>query len=113
MLQVEYSIESVTAESLNPEEINESVDDNSNQSVALEVFRVDGRSGALMTRAPLDREMVARYTVIVKATDQASPVTDRLSSTYVLPRLLIAECTPLKSCRHTKKDRLPGICALI
>lgn len=81
MLQVEYSIESVTAENLSPEEINESIDDSTNQSDAQEVFRVDGRSGALMTRAPLDREKVARYTVIVKATDQASPMSDRLSST--------------------------------
>ncbi|XP_063379045.1 protocadherin-like wing polarity protein stan [Cydia fagiglandana] len=73
--EVEYSIESVTADQL----------DDSNDSIeserAEEVFRVDGRSGALLTRAPLDREKVARYTVIVRATDQASPVSDRLSST--------------------------------
>lgn len=76
--QVEYSIESVTAEaSINDN--NESIDNE--QPDAQEVFRVDGRSGALLTRSPLDREKVARYTVIVKATDQASPVSDRLSST--------------------------------
>lgn len=73
---MEYSIESVTADSLNPE-ANESTNERTDAS---DVFRVDGRSGALLTRAPLDREKVARYTVIVKATDQASPVADRMSS---------------------------------
>ncbi|KAJ2938245.1 hypothetical protein O0L34_g17587 [Tuta absoluta] len=74
---VEYSIESVLAESSNPDDVN-STDE---QSDAQDVFRVDGRSGALLTRSPLDREKYARYTVVVKATDQASPVSDRLSST--------------------------------
>ncbi|KAH9644921.1 hypothetical protein HF086_014409 [Spodoptera exigua] len=78
--EVEYSIESVTAETLSTEDTNESID-NSEQIEAQDVFRIDGRSGALLTRSPLDREKVARYTVIVKATDQASPVSDRLSST--------------------------------
>nr|XP_049702759.1 protocadherin-like wing polarity protein stan isoform X2 [Helicoverpa armigera] len=78
--EVEYSIESVTAETLNPEDTNESID-NTEQIDSQDVFRIDGRSGALLTRSPLDREKVARYTVIVKATDQASPVSDRLSST--------------------------------
>lgn len=78
---MEYSIESVLAENLNPDEENESIDSSSDQTDIQDVFRVDGRSGALLTRAPLDREKVARYTVIVKATDQASPVSDRLSST--------------------------------
>lgn len=77
---MEYSIESVTAETLSTEDTNESID-NSEQIEAQDVFRIDGRSGALLTRSPLDREKVARYTVIVKATDQASPVSDRLSST--------------------------------
>lgn len=77
---MEYSIESVTAETLSTEDTNESID-NSEQVEAQDVFRIDGRSGALLTRSPLDREKVARYTVIVKATDQASPVSDRLSST--------------------------------
>lgn len=76
---MEYSIESVTADSLDPDEVNESIDNE--QSDTEDVFRVDGRSGALLTRAPLDREKFSRYTVIVKATDQASPVSDRLSST--------------------------------
>lgn len=78
---MEYSIEAVTAENVSPDDINESIDVSSDQSDIQDVFRVDGRSGALLTRAPLDREKVARYTVIVKATDQASPVSDRLSST--------------------------------
>uniref|UniRef100_A0A2A4J5X8 Protocadherin-like wing polarity protein stan n=1 Tax=Heliothis virescens TaxID=7102 RepID=A0A2A4J5X8_HELVI len=78
--EVEYSIESVTAETLNPEDTNESID-NTEQIDSQDVFRIDGRSGALLTRSALDREKVARYTVIVKATDQASPVSDRLSST--------------------------------
>ncbi|XP_026739662.1 protocadherin-like wing polarity protein stan [Trichoplusia ni] len=77
--EVEYSIESVTAETLSSEDTNESID-NTEQVDSQDVFRIDGRSGALLTRAPLDREKVARYTVIVKATDQASPVSDRLSS---------------------------------
>lgn len=76
--QVEYSIESVTAEA-SVDDSNDSIDNE--QPDAQEVFRVDGRSGALLTRSPLDREKVSRYTVIVKATDQASPVSDRLSST--------------------------------
>lgn len=79
---MEYSIDSVTAESLNPDEANESLDPDNEQTLdPQEVFRVDGRSGALLTRSNLDREKVSRYTVVVKATDQASPVTDRLSST--------------------------------
>lgn len=78
VLQVEYSIDSVKADYLNPEMMNESID--SEQVDAREVFRVDSRSGALLTRASLDREKVSRYTVIVKATDQASPLSDRMSS---------------------------------
>lgn len=78
---MEYSIESVTAESLNSDELNESVESTLDQSEAQDVFRVDSRSGALLTRSTLDREKVSRYTVVVKATDLASPVTDRLSST--------------------------------
>ncbi|XP_072940790.1 protocadherin-like wing polarity protein stan [Epargyreus clarus] len=78
--EVEYSIESVTADSLNPE-ANESTNERTDAS---DVFRVDGRSGALLTRAPLDREKVSRYTVIVKATDQASPVADRMSSSATI-----------------------------
>ena len=77
---MEYSIETVTAETLLTEDTNESID-NTEQIETQDVFRIDGRSGALLTRSPLDREKVARYTVIVKATDQASPVSDRLSST--------------------------------
>ncbi|GBP48920.1 Protocadherin-like wing polarity protein stan [Eumeta japonica] len=81
--EVEYSIESVSADSLNPEDINESIEE-SGSANAEDVFRVDGRSGALLTRAPLDREKVSRYTVIVKATDQASPASDRLSSSATI-----------------------------
>ncbi|XP_059052501.1 protocadherin-like wing polarity protein stan [Achroia grisella] len=79
--EVEYSIESVSAETLNLEDTNESIDTSNEQPDTQDVFRVDGRSGALLTRSTLDREKVARYTVIVKATDQASPISDRLSST--------------------------------
>lgn len=75
---MEYSIDSVKADYLNPEMVNESID--SEQVDGREVFRVDSRSGALLTRASLDREKVSRYTVIVKATDQASPLSDRMSS---------------------------------
>ncbi|CAH2107056.1 unnamed protein product [Euphydryas editha] len=80
--EVEYSIDSVKAESLKPEDMNESID--TEQVVAQDVFRVDGRSGALLTRATLDREKVSRYTVIVKATDQANPLSDRLSSSATI-----------------------------
>ncbi|KAG7299928.1 hypothetical protein JYU34_016953 [Plutella xylostella] len=81
--EVDYSIESVTSETLNPDDDNESLDSSNEQVLgeSQEVFRVDGRSGALLTRAALDREKVARYTVVVKATDQANPLSDRLSST--------------------------------
>ncbi|XP_013177867.1 PREDICTED: protocadherin-like wing polarity protein stan isoform X1 [Papilio xuthus] len=82
--QVEYTIDSVSADSLNPEEMNESMEGDNEQASTPDVFRVDGRSGALLTRAPLDREKVSRYTVIVKATDQASPVSDRLSSSATI-----------------------------
>lgn len=80
---MDYSIESVTSETLNPDDDNESLDSSNEQVLgdSQEVFRVDGRSGALLTRAALDREKVARYTVVVKATDQANPLSDRLSST--------------------------------
>ncbi|CAK1552868.1 unnamed protein product [Leptosia nina] len=80
--EVEYSIDSVTADLLNPED-NESIDSRE-VTDSQDVFRVDGRSGALLTRATLDREKVSRYTVIVKATDQASPVADRLSSSATI-----------------------------
>lgn len=82
VFQVEYSIESVIAENVIQEDGNESIENSSELNVDnQEVFRVDGRSGALLTRSSLDREKISRYTVIVKATDQASPVSDRLSST--------------------------------
>ncbi|XP_041976162.1 protocadherin-like wing polarity protein stan isoform X2 [Aricia agestis] len=74
--EVEYSIDSVIADGVDQD--NESVD--SGEQTESNVFRVDGRSGALLTRDSLDREKVSRYTVIVKATDQASPLSDRLSS---------------------------------
>ncbi|CAF4901464.1 unnamed protein product [Pieris macdunnoughi] len=80
--EVEYSIDSVTADLLDPEN-NESIDSKEVLD-SQDVFRVDGRSGALLTRASLDREKVSRYTVIVKATDQANPVSDRLSSTATI-----------------------------
>ncbi|RVE52505.1 hypothetical protein evm_002899 [Chilo suppressalis] len=79
--EVEYSIESVVAATQAVGEENESIDTSSEQADVQDVFRIDGRSGALLTRAALDREKYARYTVIVRATDQASPVSDRLSST--------------------------------
>ncbi|OWR45133.1 cadherin [Danaus plexippus plexippus] len=75
--EVEYSIDTVVAETLDPVDVNESI---VTETEAADVFRVDGRSGALLTRSALDREKVARYTVIVKATDQASPLADRMSS---------------------------------
>ncbi|XP_050342751.1 protocadherin-like wing polarity protein stan [Nymphalis io] len=81
--EVEYSIDSVKADSLKQEDINESIDSTEHVD-AQDVFRVDGRSGALLTRASLDREKVSRYTVIVKATDQASPLSDRLSSSATI-----------------------------
>lgn len=77
--EVEYSIESVSADDFNDEN-NESLDTDVKLDQQ-EVFRVDSRSGALLTRAPLDREKIARYTVIVKASDQANPISDRLTST--------------------------------
>ncbi|XP_050681661.1 protocadherin-like wing polarity protein stan isoform X2 [Leptidea sinapis] len=81
--EVEYSIESVTADVLNSDD-NESMDSSKEVTDTEDVFRVDGRSGALLTRSSLDREKVSRYTVIVKATDQANPVSDRMSSSTTI-----------------------------
>lgn len=65
--EIEYGIESVnggaTAE-------NES-----------QTFRIDGRTGVVSTRSTLDRETSDLFTLVVTATDNASPATERKSAT--------------------------------
>ncbi|KAL7299168.1 hypothetical protein TKK_0007766 [Trichogramma kaykai] len=47
-------------------------------------FRIDTRSGIVTTRTTLDREKTEVYTVIVQATDLATPSTNRQSSSATL-----------------------------
>lgn len=72
LLQVEYSIESVASEG-----------DLSTEEEDAAAFRMDQKTGILSTRSQLDREKVSRYTVIVLASDQASPITDRRTARLV------------------------------
>lgn len=44
-------------------------------------FKIDSRTGVISTRSPLDREAAEVYTMIVTATDQATPVAERKSAT--------------------------------
>lgn len=44
-------------------------------------FRIDPKSGIITTRALLDRERSEVYTLVVMATDQGLPVSERKSST--------------------------------
>lgn len=48
---------------------------------APETFRIEPKSGTVSTRAPLDREKVQRYSLVVVASDMAVPLADRRSST--------------------------------
>lgn len=44
-------------------------------------FRIDENTGAIYTKADLDREVVSSYTLIVMATDKAVEIDDRRSAT--------------------------------
>lgn len=46
-----------------------------------QAFRIDGRSGVVSTRGTLDRETNDLYTLVVTATDNASPQSERKSAT--------------------------------
>nr|XP_022918571.1 protocadherin-like wing polarity protein stan isoform X2 [Onthophagus taurus] len=66
--QVEYSIKSVSGGGL------------SNEDDDKRAFKIDAKSGVITTRTLLDRETTEVYTLIVEATDQATPATARRSS---------------------------------
>lgn len=67
--EVEYSIESITGGGVSmPEEDNKA-------------FKIDGKSGVITTRTSLDRETTEVYTLIVQASDLATPQSARRSST--------------------------------
>lgn len=51
-------------------------------------FRMDQKSGVLSTRSQLDREKASLYSIVVHATDQASPVSERRSSRLLFITLL-------------------------
>ncbi|KAL5289018.1 CELSR2 family protein [Megaselia abdita] len=73
--EIEYGIESVTG--------GESPEANIN------TFRIDGRTGAISTRASLDRETVDMYSLIVTASDLATPQSERHTATAtVLVKIL-------------------------
>lgn len=67
--EIEYAIDSVTGGGMTTAEQDATA------------FKIDGRTGVISTRSPLDRELSDIYTMIVKATDQASPQTERKSAT--------------------------------
>lgn len=66
--EVEYSIESVNGGGTSSEE-----EDN-------HAFKIDSKTGVITTRMLLDRETTEVYTLIIQATDLASPQTARRSS---------------------------------
>lgn len=67
--EIEYAIESVTGGGMT------TVEQDAN------AFKIDGRTGVISTRSSLDREMSDVYTILVTATDNASPQTERKSAT--------------------------------
>lgn len=67
--EVEYSLQSVTGGGMSSPETD-------NQA-----FRVDSRTGVITTRTLLDRETTEVYTLIVQASDMASPQSTRRTST--------------------------------
>lgn len=58
-----------------------SVDGGHHSDDESQTFRIDGRTGVVSTRSGLDRETSDMYTLIVTATDNASPQTERRSAT--------------------------------
>lgn len=67
--QIEYSLASVESGGLDTGE---------------GLFSIDSQSGLVTTRQPLDRETAEVYTVLVRASDSAQPLSARLTSTVSL-----------------------------
>ncbi|KAI5754092.1 hypothetical protein M8J77_005676 [Diaphorina citri] len=66
--EIEYSIQSIDAGGLG------------SSNGASDTFSLDPHSGVITTRVSLDRETTQVYTIVVVATDQALPVSERRSS---------------------------------
>lgn len=67
--EVEYSIKSISGGGNSPEG-----DDNN-------AFKIDSKTGVITTRTLLDRETTEVYTLIIQASDLASPQSARRTST--------------------------------
>ncbi|XP_055380293.1 protocadherin-like wing polarity protein stan [Condylostylus longicornis] len=67
--EIEYGIESVTGGGLTTHEQDS------------QTFRIDARTGVIVTRSNLDREASDVYTILVTATDMATPQSERKSAT--------------------------------
>lgn len=73
--EIEYGIESIDGGHLGNDES--------------QIFRIDGRTGVISTRSTLDRETNEQYSLIVTATDNATPQSERKSaSATVLVKVL-------------------------
>lgn len=77
--EVEYSIQSINGGGLSSDEEDS------------RAFKIDAKSGVIATRTPLDRETTEVYTIIVQASDLATPQSARRSSRFVffLPLLFL------------------------
>lgn len=67
--EVEYTIESINGGGISSEEEDS------------KAFKIDGKSGVITTRTSLDREVTEVYTLIVQASDLATPQSARRLST--------------------------------
>ncbi|XP_058836851.1 protocadherin-like wing polarity protein stan isoform X3 [Topomyia yanbarensis] len=67
--EIEYAISSISGEGATTAEQDE------------QAFRIDARSGTISTRSALDRETSDIYTIIITATDMATPQMERRSAT--------------------------------
>lgn len=70
--EVEYSIKSINGGGTSTEEEDK------------HAFKIDSKSGVITTRTLLDRETTEVYTLIIQATDLASPQSARRSSRFVI-----------------------------
>lgn len=84
ILQIEYQIENQWASDEKSEEDESTEGENPSSPSFIEIFRIDAKSGVVTTRSQLDRETAAQYTLIVVASDLASPASERHSSTASL-----------------------------
>ncbi|XP_055533079.1 protocadherin-like wing polarity protein stan isoform X2 [Wyeomyia smithii] len=74
---IEYAIVSINSDDVTIAEQNTNT------------FRIDARTGTISTRSALDRETAGMYTIVVTATDQASPQVEKKSaSTTVYVKVL-------------------------